>query len=122
MGRDCSDRRLCLRRENSKRFVMICKIKSPPPRWASPLDTRESREASVSRRTASETRAGDWNNLGIDSVGRGAEGEEVNSWRGLRTMRGGARLKQTSWPGIWVFRPVFYADLMRLTVWAEDAL
>jgi len=61
-------------------------------------DTRESREASASRRTASEMRAGDWNSLGIESAVRVAEGEEVKSCRGLRTMRGGARLKQTSWP------------------------
>jgi len=78
-GRDCSDGRLFLRRENSNRLVMICKILSPSPRCMSPLDTRESREASASRRTASEIRAGDWNNLGIDSDERGAEGEEVNS-------------------------------------------
>lgn len=54
-----------------------------------------------SRRTASESNAGDWNNLWAEGDERDAgvvAGEADISFMGLRTIRGGARKKHTSSP------------------------
>jgi hypothetical protein len=60
-----------------------------------------SAEARPRRRTASERSAGDWNSRGTASGEReGLAGETEMSRSGLRTIRGGARKKQTSSPEV----------------------
>lgn len=61
--------------------------------------TIRSAAAKPSLRTASESKAGDWNSRGFCSEVEGpGAGDTSISRRTFRTMRGGARKKHTSWP------------------------
>lgn len=69
-------------------------------RLLSAYGVSRSRAANVSRRTASDRTTGDRNNRGAVSRPRDPKDGDLDSSRTPPlTIRGGARKKQTSWPG-----------------------
>src|ERR1700753_3159908 len=98
-GLDPPDTRRRFPCENVNRFVMIRKILPGSSARLRVFGGARSFDATVRWCIASESEAGARNNWGAVSWARN-DGDADISWRGFRTMRGGARKKHISSPNV----------------------